>query len=175
MNKPGLIEGGGDMEGLATLVKHTLTEQNTNQEVQALVPLTLSGLGQLLEAKKPGSRRPIEEAKGVGYQMMRINSLEKLVRQIENHLRRKSVGVHGDVCLVCNETGEAVTLKFRDGDVGISSNQSPEPVVLTRRQLAQLIFGSHPAATQIACNSTVGEILHQIFPFYFPIWELDHS
>ena len=175
VNKPGLIEGGGDMEGLATLVKHTLTEQNTNQEVQALVPLTLSGLGQLLEAKKPGSRRPIEEAKGVGYQMMRINSLEKLVRQIENHLRRKSVGVHGDVCLVCNETGEAVTLKFRDGDVGISSNQSPEPVVLTRRQLAQLIFGSHPAVTQIACNSTVGEILHQIFPFYFPIWELDRS
>ena len=174
-NKPGLIEGGGDIAGVETLVKHVLLEQATDSEIQVLLPLIPSSLGQLIEEKKPGSGRPIEEAKGVGYQMMRVNSLEKLLRQIEHHLRSKSAGLHGDVCLVCRETEEAVTLKFRDGDVNLSTERSAEAVVLTRQQLTQLIFGAHPVAKPVECSGKTGEILQTIFPFYVPIWELDHS
>ena len=175
VNKPGLIEGGGDIGGLETLVKHVLLEREADSEIQVLLPLIPSNLGQLIERKKPGSGRPIEEAKGVGYQMMRVNSLEKLLKQIENHMRSKSAGLRGEICLVCRETDEAVTLKFRDGDVDFSTERSAEAVVLTHRQLTQLIFGAHPAAKPVEYSEVTGEILKTIFPFYVPIWELDHS
>ena len=175
VNKPGLIEGGGDVEGLETLVRHVLLERAADSEIQVLLPLIPSSLGQLIEEKKPGSGRPIEEAKGVGYQMMRVNSLEKLLRQIENHIRSRSAGLRGEVCLVCRETDEAVTLKFCDGDVDLSTERLEEAVVLTRRQLTQLIFGAHPAAKPVEYSGVTGEILQTIFPFYVPIWELDHS
>jgi GNAT superfamily N-acetyltransferase len=175
VNKPGLVEGSGDPEGLEALVRRVLTEHVSGQEVQALAPLTPSGLGRLMQTKVPGSRQPIEAAEGIGYQMMRINNLEKLLRQIGDHLRRKSSGVRGDLCLVCSDTGEAVTLRFRDGDADVEAGLSAEPVVLSLRQLAQLIFGPHPAATPFEAEGMAGEILRQVFPFYFPIWELDHS
>ena len=175
VNKPGLIEGGGNIEGLETLVRHVLLERAADSEIQVLLPLIPSSLGQLIEEKKPGSGRPIEEAKGVGYQMMRVNNLEKLLRQIENHIRSRSAGLRGEVCLVCREMDEAVTLKFCDGDVDLSTERLAEAVVLTRRQLTQLIFGAHPAAKPVEYSGVTGEILQTIFPFYVPIWELDHS
>ena len=175
VNKPGLIEGGGDIVGLETLVKHILLERNADSEIQVLLPLVPSTLGQLIEEKKPGSGRPIEEAKGVGYQMMRVNSLENLLKQTEHHLRSKSDGLHGDVCLVCRETDETVTIKFHDGDVDLSTERLAEAVVLTRRELTQLIFGVHPAAKPIKYSGVTHEILKTIFPLYVPIWELDHS
>ena len=175
VNKPGLIEGGGDIVGLETLVNHVLLERIDDPEIQVLLPLVPSNLGQLIEEKKPGSGHPIEEAKGVGYQMMRVNSLEKLLSQIKHHLRSKSAGLHGIICLVCHETDETVTLRFRDGEVDLSTKRLTETVVLTRRELTQLIFGSHPAAQSFDFSGATGEILNTIFPVYVPIWELDHS
>ena len=175
VNKPGIIEGGGDISGLETLVRHVLLERAADPEIQVLLPLVPSNLGHLIEGKKPGSARPIEEAKGVGYQMMRVNSLEKLLRQIEYHLRSRSAGLHGIICLVCRETDETVTLRFRDGEVDLSTKRLAETVVLTRRELTQLIFGSHPAAQSIEFSGATGEILNTVFPVYVPIWELDHS
>ena len=37
-------------------------------------------------------------------------------------------------------------------------------MVLTRRQLTQLIFGAHPAAKPVECSGVTGEILQTIFP-----------
>ena len=175
VNKPGLIEGGGDIAGLETLVKHVLLERESDSEIQVLLPLVPSNLGQLIEEKKPGSARPIEEAKGVGYQMMRVNSLERLLKQIKHHLHSRSAGLHGIICLVCCETDETVTLRFRDGEVDLSTKRLTETVVLTRRELTQLIFGSYPAAPSLEFSGGTAEILNTIFPVYVPIWELDHS
>ena len=141
-----------------------------------LLPLVPTSLGELVEAKKPGSGLPIEEAKGVGYQMMRINSLEKLLRQMEHHLRSKSAGLRGEVCLVCDETEEAVTLKFRNGEVDCSTERLAEAVVLTRRELTQLIFGAHPrrkAGSHVAARN--GRDFANDIPFLRPDLELDHS
>ena len=175
VNKPGLIEGGGEIGALETLVNHVLLERQTDSEIQVLLPLVPSNLGRLMEEKKPGSGRPIELANGVGYQMMRVNSLEKLLRQIEHHLRSRSAGLHGIVCLVCRETDETVTLRFLDGEVDLSTKRLTEAVVLTRRELTQLIFGPPPAAPLLEFSGGTGEILNTIFPVYVPIWELDHS
>ena len=98
-----------------------------------------------------------------------------MLRQIEHHLRSRSTGLHGIICLVCRETDETVTLRFRDGEVDLSTNRLTETVVLTRRELTQLIFGSHPAAQSLEFSGATGEILNAIFPIYVPIWELDHS
>ena len=172
-NKPGLIEAGGHPAGLEVLLNRVLSARD--QEIQALAHLTPSVLDQLVEAKKPGTRRPIEEADGVGFQMLRINNLELLLRQIEPYLREKSMGLHGDVCLVCSDTDQVLTLEFRSGEVGFSAARSAAPVVLSRRQLTQLIFGSHPDLEPLELGGDTGEILQQVFPYYFPIWELDHS
>ena len=173
-NKPGLIEGDGEADGLEALVHHVLRERG-GRETQVLAPLTPTALGKLLETSTPGGRRPVEEADGVGYQMMRVNSLEGLLRRIGNHLSRRSKGVRGEVCLVCRESDEAVTLGFDEGLVGVSARRTPDAVVLSRRQLTELIFGPHPAAKPPNIDAKEREPLERVFPFYFPVWELDHS
>ncbi len=66
MNKPGLIEAGGEIEGIETLVRYLLQQDVDEGETQAIVRLSRSGLDELLEREKPGTRRPVEEADGVG-------------------------------------------------------------------------------------------------------------
>ena len=59
--------------------------------------------------------------------------------------------------------------------IDLTSEKSPQPVLLGRRELTALIFGPYPKAEPIKCQGKAGEILERIFPFHFPIWELDHS
>ncbi len=174
VNKPGLIEGGGDSKGLGALVGHLLRER-VSKDVQVWAPLMPSALGTLIEEKKPGTGRPVEEGKGAGYQMMRVNSLEKLLRQIQHHLIKRSAGLEGEICLVCEETDECVTLGVGGGRVDLSAGRASDSIVLTRRQLTQLIFGPYSGLEPLSLSPTAGEILAQIFPYYFPIWGLDHS
>lgn len=175
MNKPGVIEGGGAVEALELLVGHVLRRRSPDKETQAVVPLTPTNLGRLLQAKVPAGKRPMADAEGVGGQMIRINNLEKLLRGIVNHLRRRSAGMEDDVRLVCKDTGEGITLKFRNGGVEFSAEQVENEAVLSRRELTQLIFGAHPTAEPVQCDGAAGEILERVFPYYFPIWELDHA
>ena len=174
-NKPGLIEAGGDIKGLEALVRHVLLELAPAERIQVVTPSTPTVLQTLMERKKPGTRRPVEVADGVSFQMMRVNSLEGLLRRIENHLRGKAAGLTGAACLKCRESGEAVTLKFGAGEVEILSGQAADPVELTRRQLAQLIFGGHSSGEPVQVTGAAGRIVRKVFPYYFPIWELDHS
>ena len=173
-NKPGLIEAGGEIEGVETLVRHVLQKVEAGREVQVIVPLIPSILGDLLEERKPGSRRPVEEAAGIGNQVHRINGLEQFLRGIQGHLRGSSKGLRGEVCLSCSDSGEAVTIGFNHGDVSISAKETPEKVTLSRRQLTQLIFGAHPTGKPVEIDGTAGEILRGLFPYYFPVCELDH-
>lgn len=174
MNKPGLIEAGGEIAGIETLVRYVLQQKMYDSEVQVVVPLNATTLSDLMERKRPGSGRPVEEADGVGFQMMRINSLEKFLQSIEGYLSRRSAGVRGDVCVVCSDSGETGSLSFVDGNVKVSTDARTEKVILTRRQLTQLIFGAHNSLPPVVPGGQGGEILQKIFPFYFPVWELDH-
>ena len=174
INKPGVVEAGGDGDAIESLVHHVLKEDFFENETQVVVPLTPSGLGRVLEAAKPGSARPVEEAAGVGFQMHRINSLERLLTDIRGHLRSRSAGLEGEVCLVCTESDEAVSLRFSNGNVSIFSDPVPSKVPLSRRQLTQLIFGSYPGLPPVPLEGPAGKLLEQVFPYYFPVWELDH-
>lgn len=173
VNKSGWIEGGGEEAGLETLAHQVLREEES-ECVQVVLPLTSTALGSLMSSKKPGLACPVEEAAGVGYQMMRVNSLDALLRRMTVHLSERSVGLWAEVCLVCEDNDEAVTLTLKDGSVELVSERKSPAVVLNRRQLTQLIFGSHAGLVTPDCGSAAA-VLRQIFPFYFPMWELDHS
>lgn len=169
-NKPGIIEAGGSLQGLEALVGYVLAK-HSKQEIKVVLPIMPTKLGELLEIKKPMSG----QRDGDDFQMIRINSLEKLLRGIEGHLRRKSTGIVGEVRLVCKESGRGLTMKFRDGDVSFSNESVLDEIVLTRRELVQLIFGGHQSAKVIECKGNAGKILQKIFPCYCPVWVLDRS
>lgn len=44
-----------------------------------------------------------------------------------------------------------------------------ERVALTRRQMTQLVFGGHPSCEPLDLPEKAGDLLNQVFPFYFPI------
>lgn len=173
-NKLGIIEGGGDSRALEALFKQALSLRDSDDSAHAIVPLNSTAFGDILEARQPGSAALDTEA-GIGFQMMRVNSVRSLIAKITGHLQSRGAALDGEVCLVCTDDDEAVTIRFREGEVEVSPERSADPVELTRRQLAKLIFGPHPAAEPITAGGKVGEILDAIFPYYFPIWELDHS
>ena len=174
-NKPGIVEGGGEAGALEALYHQALLLRGNDDSAHAVAPLNPTSFGDVLEARKPGTS-VLDTESDIGFQMMRVNSLPSLISKITGHLRERSAGgVEGTVCLVCKDDGDAVTITLRNGDVGVSTERSGEPVELTRRQLTKLIFGPHPAADPITADGEAGEMLDAIFPVYFPVWELDHS
>ncbi len=173
-NKPGFVEGGGNPDALEALFNQALLLRAPGDAAFAVAPLGPNPFGDVLEARKPGTAVLDTEA-DIGFQMMRVNSLHSLMSKITNHIRARAVGLSGDVCIVCVDDGQAVTIRIRGADVDVSSERSGKPIELTRRQLTKLIFGPHPAADPIKVGGQAGEILNAIFPYYFPVWELDHS
>lgn len=173
-NKLGIIEGGGDSRALEALLKQALLLRDPDDSTHAIVPLNSTAFGDILEARQPGSAALDTEA-GIGFQMMRVNSIGGLMGKITDHLQTQGAALDGEVCLVCADDGEAITIRFREGEVEVSPERTDDAVELSRRHLAKLIFGPHPAAESITADGKAGEILDTIFPYYFPIWELDHS
>lgn len=174
-NKPGLVEGGGDRRALEALVRHARAEWTADDDLQVVLPLTPCALGEVVEAIKPGQQRPVEEASGIGFQMMRVNDFGLLMRQVGNYLGRRSAGIRGEVCVVCQDTDESVTLHLRDGEVDVTAERLPKPVTLSRRQLAQLVFGGHASVPPLELGGAGAALLDALFPLYVPIWEIDHS
>lgn len=171
-NKPGLIEAGGSQQAVEALVAHVVG--SVGRDLQAIVPLTPTVLGSILEARLSQTKQPVEQAAGVGNQMHRINSLEGLLRGIKGHLRTQSEGMRGQVSLQCIDSGESVTLEFADGEVEVSRGALAEKVMLTRRELTRLVFGNHPLDEALCLKGNGADLLRCVFPYYFPIWELDH-
>lgn len=174
-NKPGLVEGGGDRQALESLVRHARAEWPADQDLQVVLPLTPCALGDVVEAIKPGQQRPVEEASGIGFQMMRVNDFGLLMRQVRNHLGRRSAGIRGEVCVVCEDTNDAVSLHVRDGEVEVKDERLPDAVTLSRRQLTQLVFGGHGSVPPLELHGSGAHLLDALFPIYAPIWEIDHS
>ena len=173
-NKPGIIEAGGHPSAVESLIGHVL--RNRNEPIQAITNLTPSALDDLLSHRAVNARQAVEEAAGLGPQMMRINNLGLLLRRIRNHLSARSQGLNGKVTLHCPDTGETETVTVDDGRVEFDDVPAQDPIRLSQRQLVQLIFGPHPTHEPVPLPDTAaGVLLDRFFPFYFPVWELDHS
>ena len=171
-NKPGLNEAGGSPDAVEALAAEAV---RTYAPVQAVTKLKPTVLGDLLADRVGSTRQPVARASGVGFQMIRINSLDLLLRSIETHLRSRSDGLSGAVSLECTETGERVTLGFGGGEVRFDADPAAERVALTERQMVQLVFGGHSSCEPLDLPAEVAPLLERVFPFSFPIWELDRS
>ena len=171
-NKPGLNEAGGSPAAVEALMAEAVS---THAPVQAVTRLKPTVLDDLLAGRVGSTRQPVVQASGVGFQMIRINDLDLLLRSIEGHLRSRSAGLSGAVSLESTDTGERVTLEFRGGEVRFGAVPAAERVALTERQMVQLVFGSHPTCEPLDLPAKAAELLDRVFPFYFPIWELDRS
>ena len=171
-NKPGLNEAGGSPDAVEALAAEAV---RSYAPVQAVTKLKPTVLGDLLAGRVGPTRQPEVQASGVGFQMIRINSLDLLLRSIETHLRSRSDGLSGAVSLECTETGERVTLGFGGGEVRFDADPAAERVALTERQMVQLVFGGHSSCEPLDLPAEVAPLLERVFPFYFPIWELDRS
>ena len=171
-NKPGLNEAGGSPDAVEALAAEAV---RTYAPVQAVTKLKPTVLGDLLAGRVGSTRQPVARASGVGFQMIRINSLDLLLRSIETHLRSRSDGLSGAVSLECTETGERVALEFGGGEVRFDAGPAAERLALTERQMVQLVFGGHSSCEPLDLPAEVAPLLERVFPFYFPIWELDRS
>ena len=172
-NKPGIIESGGLTEGIETLIKHFLEKEIPDENTQALVPLHKTTMGELLNSKKPKARLPIEEADGMGYQMNRINNMEVLLKSMSKYFQIKSIKLNTSFSISLKETNETIGVSLNNGKVEISTRKQSRHINLTRRNLVQLIFGSHPNIPQIDIDHDTKKIFDAIFPYHFTIWPLD--
>ena len=172
-NKPGIIESGGLTEGIETLIKHFLENEIPDENTQALVPLHKTTMGELLNSKKPKGRLPIEEADGMGYQMNRINNMEVLLKSMSKYFQIKSIKLNTSFSISLKETNETIGVSLNNGKVQISTRKQSRHINLNRRNLVQLIFGSHPNIPQIDIDHDTKKIFDAIFPYHFTIWPLD--
>jgi len=172
-NKPGIIESGGLAEGTETLIKHFLENEMSDENTQALVPLHKTTMGELLNSKKPKARLPIEEADGMGQQMNRINNMEVLLKSMRKYFQIKSIKLNTSFSISLKETNETIGVSLNNGKVKISDQKQPIHINLNRRNLTQVIFGTHPNIAEVEMDPDIKNIFDSIFPYRFSIWPLD--
>ena len=173
-NKSGIIETGGSTKAVETILNNYFAH-NPQKSAQALLPLFHSNLEDILKSRLPNYElQPIELANSGGFMMIRINSLIDLINGINKYLDTKAHDTEGSFSLKCKDTQEIVTVTLANGKSHISGESTKNVLELTRRQLTQLFFGSHPNIKTPKFDPYT-EILSNLFPYYFHIWELDHS
>jgi GNAT superfamily N-acetyltransferase len=178
-NKPGIIEATGDPVAVEHLLHHVLGSRADGTPVQVVPPPARpdglpSTLSAVIAGRGAGRRITLEQAAGVGFQMMRLFSLPRFLRAIGGYLRQAAAsGIEGALTLGCREDGEAVCVRLAGGDGTVEQAAPAEAQMLDRRQLAQVLFGHHPGDAPPPLLDDTG-LAAALFPYRLPLWELDH-
>ena len=165
VNKPGLIEAGGSTKGVETLVRRSLSEAPSDEEIRAYSHLTPSVLGGMLDRFMPERCEPWDDQ-----QMIRINSVRGFLERIRPWLEQQWKPEQSSFSIEVNDADELISLDLREDELHLGERRLHSHVSLSRRQLTSVIFGEHlqrRVGIPAECRS--------LFPFYFPIWMLDHS
>ncbi len=170
VNKPGLVEGGGDKASLETLVHYALSQLHKGEHLDGFVYRTAGTLGDLLQEKLPQTRRPIEEHDAIGWTLVRINNAGSFIRKIAPWLAKRNTAPRREFSIAVHETGEIISLRFMHGALDIGADKLDPHLEMSRTELTSLIFGAYPAAPTPQPEPTRG-----LFPFHFPVPVLDHS
>ena len=93
-NKPGFVEGGGDAGALEALYHQALVLGTAGDSAFAVVPLTPTTFGDVLEARKPGTS-VLDTESDIGFQMMRVNSHVQPDQQDHRPPSRAKLGGRG--------------------------------------------------------------------------------
>ena len=165
LNKPGLIEAGGDEAALETLVNRALSELKGDQYFDAYDNLTETVLGKLLQRKMPERRQASTKS-----MMVRINNFPAFFPKIARWLEKKNAGASREFSLGLTGTNEVVGFRFTKVGLALTANRLKQHLEMSQQELTAAVFGAHPARP-----TTPPEITRDLFPLYFPIWLLDHS
>ena len=164
-NKPGLIEAGVTVEAVETLYSHALRKLPEGAQVQSCDPLSGSTAGRLLERKLPGPRKLTTKS-----MMIRINCPTAFLNRIRPWLERRTGSGGEEFSIDVTDAAEQISFRSTREGLILGQERLDRHYELTRRELTSLVFGAHPVRGQ----ETAG-IESPLFPFYFPLWQLDQS
>lgn len=164
-NKPGLIEAGGSVEAVETLYSHAVRNLPEGVQVQSYDPLTGSTAGRLMVRKLPGRRQLTTKS-----MMIRINCPTAFLGKILPWLERRAGPGRVEFSIGVTDAGEQISFRATDEGLILGRERLERHYELSRRELTSLVFGPHP----VRGEETAG-IETPLFPFYFPLWQLDQS
>ncbi len=165
-NKPGIIEGGGDEIAIETLIQHALSEwPEFDEPIRSYGYLLPSRLGKVMESKLPDRHEPWS-----GNMMIRLNLPRNFFESIKLWLEKKNNGRKRAFSIEISDMDEIISFDFTKDGLKIGQRKNTDHLTLTRRQLTSAVFGYHQEVPIMGNN-----LLSDIFPFYFPLWILDHS
>jgi GNAT superfamily N-acetyltransferase len=165
-NKPGIIEAGGEEEAVETLIRHALLEWSEVEEpIRSYGYFLPSKLGSVMEKNLPDRREPWSSN-----MMIRINLPRKFFARIAPQLMWKNKGKKHAFSLEIVDINEIISFEFSPDGLQLGDKKLQEHLILTRRQLSSAVFGYHQQVTEKNYPELSG-----LFPFYFPLWILDHS
>ena len=165
-NKSGLVEAGGDKVAVETLVNRALLELDDEMKLPIYGNLTPTILGALFEEKLPERRTDIA---GIGM-MVRINHAYGFMKEIKPYLEKRNAGIVRKFSVGITDTSEMLSFDFTEQGLEICNNRFDMHVDVSMQEFTSIVFGSH-----VEHAVEVLEMFKNIFPFYFPIWQLDHS
>lgn len=166
VNKPGLVEAGGEKAAIETLVNHALMELDGDSHFDAYSYLTPTLLGSLLDEKIPGRKQP----QGHGFMMVRVNGFHRFMEKISGWLEKKNGDRAGKFSIGITDLNEIINFEFSESGLGIGTDRFSPHFEFSSRELISVIFGPHPERPV-----EIPDQLNDLFPFYFPIYLLDHS
>ncbi len=164
-NKPGLIEGGGEHWALESLVRYALSQLSPGEEVAAYSYHCSTALGDLFEKKLADRRQAASDG-----MMVRINNIPGFFAQIAPWLEKTNATRTDPFSVSLTDTGQTISFAFSADGLRLGDRQLQPHLEITRQKLTSIIFGPHPQRPV-----TIPGPLADLFPFYFPIWILDHS
>ena len=165
VNKPGVIESGGKIEAIETLLRSALEKLPDKENLLAYDSLTGTIGGHLLQQSLPGRKELTSKS-----MMIRVNKPSAFLRKIQPWLTRNSSPDQQEFSIQVGETAEQISFQYRENNLAIGQHRLALHENLSRQGLTSLIFGPHPVRSVKAPR-----IGTSLFPFYFPIWQLDQS
>ncbi len=173
INKPGLLEAGGDPDAIAGLVHHVLNGLAPEAFVDLQVGFAADGLDAIaadgLDAIAADHLPDCAPAPFDGNVMIRINDVGGLLRAIRPWLAARMP--HGRAVSVhIPDAGVTVSFERHANGLVVADRQMPDHTELTRRELTSVLFGSHPERVV-----PVPPALAWMGPFRLPIHALDRS
>ena len=129
--------------------------------IDALLSFTPTAMKNLLDRMSAGEKLPLEESPAIGQQMIRINDVTDFLTKIQGFLKENLSKIEGTISLFWGN------LRFLD-------QQAENNASLSRREITRFVFGSHPTADPIELPAPLKQVSEKIFPYYFPIWDIDH-
>ena len=172
-NKEGVVEWGGSVPALESLLAHTLPEW-TKEHLQVFVPNRPCPMSELLHEKECDQRVPMEEGEGAGLKMVRIVHLRKLLERMVPYLETCLDRHQFALGLFLTESSQRVSIEAEDGRIQIGDKLMPNELTLTLRQAANFVFGPQQPSELVDLPANLGEVLDRLFPFEFHIGMLDY-